>query len=360
MSKKTYSTQDFWDKKATISYILAIMVFFIHHSSYGQYSYGEDLTSTAVKILGNLFPAVAQVAVPLFMIIAGALFFRNYEQAKYGQKIKKRVKTLLVPYLTWNTLSMLFSIAVTIFLAKYFVARQPFEFSTESVLKSIFCHDQNGPFWFVADLMLYIVLSPAINTLINKKLIGGGYLLIISVLHVVGAFPERLLFDSSSLIYYSIGAYIGKHNFELMKVKNIIPNVLSIAIILVAVFWSYVRLNYHPAVTEMFTEAGVRTINLVVRLSYCLAFWSIFDAILPKLLPVRGFYSHSFWVYAMHINVGGIVAKLLFLAMPKSVIFAPINHLLNTIITLTLISLTAFALKKWCMPVYKVLSGDRG
>jgi len=104
MSKKTYSSQEFWDKKTTISYVLAIMVFFIHGSSYGQYSYGEDLTSSAVKILGNLFPAIAQVAVPLFMIIAGALFFRNYEQAKYGQKIKKRVKTLLVPYLTWNTL----------------------------------------------------------------------------------------------------------------------------------------------------------------------------------------------------------------------------------------------------------------
>jgi len=245
-------------------------------------------------------------------------------------------------------------------MTKYFVARQPFEFSTESVLKSIFCYDWNGQFWFVADLMLYIMMAPVINVLINNKLVWCGYLLAISVLHVAGAFPERLLFDSSSLIYYSIGAYIGKHNFELMKVKKIIPNVLSIVIILVAVFWAYVRLNYHLAVTEMFTEVGVRTINLVVRLSYCLAFWTIFDAILPKLQPVRGFYSHSFWVYAMHINVGGIVAKLLFLAMPKSVIFAPINHLLSTIITLTLISLTAFALKKWCVPVYKVLSGDRG
>lgn len=173
-TRELYDDKSFWNKKVTVSYILAVLVFFIHHSSYGQYTYDDGIVSSVCQILSRLWPSVAQVAVPLFMIIAGALFFRNYEQKLYPNKLKKRAKSLLIPYLTWNTLSMLFNMAATLFLAKYFVARQPFEFTAESILKSIFCYQANGQFWFVADLMMYIVLAPVLYVFIHNKLVGGG------------------------------------------------------------------------------------------------------------------------------------------------------------------------------------------
>lgn len=145
-----------------------------------------------------------------------------------------------------------------------------------------------------------------------------------------------------------------------MKVRKAIPNILSISIIVIAVGWSYFRLFYLADVIELLTEMGFRFVNFIVRLAYCFAFWSIIDLVLPKLLPVKEFYNHSFWVYAMHMNVGGIVAKLLFLIMPKYPIFAVANHLLNTIITLTIISMIAIFLKRKWRSAYDILSGSRG
>ena len=48
---------------------------------------------------------IARIAVPLFYFMSGYLFFYRstpFSLAVYGQKIKKRVHSLLVPYLFWN------------------------------------------------------------------------------------------------------------------------------------------------------------------------------------------------------------------------------------------------------------------
>ncbi len=68
---------------------------------------------------------------------------------------------------------------------------------------------------------------------------------------------------------------------------------------------------------------------------------------------------HSFLVFAMHVNVGAIVTKLLYLALPKSYIFAIPNFIATTIITLLIIELFCVALKKLCPKVFELLSGGR-
>ena len=57
------------------------------------------------KFVMTLFSSVfADISVPLFFFISGFLFFYNTEFSKetYINKIKKRIRTLLVPYLIWN------------------------------------------------------------------------------------------------------------------------------------------------------------------------------------------------------------------------------------------------------------------
>ena len=50
---------------------------------------------------------IARIAVLLFFVCSGFLFFFKTEEFSlhtYLSKLKKRVKTLLIPYLIWNTL----------------------------------------------------------------------------------------------------------------------------------------------------------------------------------------------------------------------------------------------------------------
>ena len=48
---------------------------------------------------------IARIAVPIFFLFSGFLFFYqtgNFNKDIYTTKLKKRFKTLLVPYLFWN------------------------------------------------------------------------------------------------------------------------------------------------------------------------------------------------------------------------------------------------------------------
>ena len=61
----------------------------------------------------SISKVLAHVCVPTFYFISGYLFFKGLETwdvEKYKQKLKRRVKTLLVPFLIWNTISILYAI----------------------------------------------------------------------------------------------------------------------------------------------------------------------------------------------------------------------------------------------------------
>ena len=57
---------------------------------------------------------LGEIGVPLFFTISGYLFFLNYSKYDYYRKIKTRTKSLLVPYLIWNTF----------FICVYFIIQQ--------------------------------------------------------------------------------------------------------------------------------------------------------------------------------------------------------------------------------------------
>lgn len=65
----------FWRKKTIVSYILAVFVFFIHISSFGQYTFDDSAVSQSCRQLGLYLHNSGCFAVPLFFIISGALFF---------------------------------------------------------------------------------------------------------------------------------------------------------------------------------------------------------------------------------------------------------------------------------------------
>ena len=105
----------------TISFLrfpLIVLVVFIH--SYIMMPYhGSDVTASEVPIFYNieflLSEIIACIAVPLFFLISGFLFFyrlQGFNQAKYFEKIKKRFKTLFIPYLFWSVFAILITFIV--------------------------------------------------------------------------------------------------------------------------------------------------------------------------------------------------------------------------------------------------------
>ncbi|ULT28913.1 hypothetical protein KUH03_17295 [Sphingobacterium sp. E70] len=98
------------------------------------------------------------------------------------EKIKNRIRSLLVPYIFWNLLIILFLMLAQTFLSGSLVSGRNkliTDYSLLDWLWSFWDTSQvnphmkktlpiNSPFWFIRDLMVVIVFSPIVYILIKK------------------------------------------------------------------------------------------------------------------------------------------------------------------------------------------------
>lgn len=345
----------FWSKKDKISYILSILILFIHISTFSHYpndgSYISEVNETVRIIVKYCF---TQFAVPLFFVIAGVLFFRDYNKTKYYEKIKRRIFTILIPYLLWNAIWMLFSIAISYsFISNYFIGRQKFIITPSNIFLSLFLYKCNGPFWFIFDLLIFSLAAPFINLIIKNKYVGFLVVVFIPVLASYGiCLPEKFFFDSQAIMYYLTGCIIGKHYFPIFIKpacsKHQWQSMLFLLLIAVLIFLEYkTSLILIP-----------KAFNSIVRLISALSFWYASDLFVNKLRP-HSIYKTSFAMYAMHSNVMSIITKILFLSLPKDPSFAIPNAILTIVLTPFSIYLFCLILQRYVPRVYTVLMGSR-
>lgn len=193
----------FWNKKIIVSYILSILVFWIHCSSFANY----DNNNAMVKFCSYLFGSTINgIAVPLFFILAGVAFYRDYNDKKYVKKFISRVKSLVIPFVLWNIVNMLFDIVASTFFSQYFIGREKMVISLPNVLLGIFHYKYNGPFWFIFALIVFTIAAPIIDKLLFSKITS---ILSIVILIVLASFniglPQPLFFSKTCIIFYLVG-----------------------------------------------------------------------------------------------------------------------------------------------------------
>ena len=103
----------FRNKIQVYSFFSSLLVIFIH--AFNLNTYGIDKSNPIVYWIEMIISQdIGLLAVPMFFVISGFLFFRTVSD--YGSitvKQKKRIKTLLIPYLLWTTIYMLFFFVLT-------------------------------------------------------------------------------------------------------------------------------------------------------------------------------------------------------------------------------------------------------
>jgi len=212
----------FWNKKMIVSYFLSVLVFWIHCSSFANY----DNNIACVQFGSFLFAStINRIAVPLFFIISGALFYRDYTDAKYKDKLLRRVKSLAIPFIIWNILNMFFDFFASAFFFKYFIGREKAVISLKNILLGIFHYKYNGPFWFVFALFIFVVAAPIIDKLLYSKLTAILSIAVLIVLNYYGiGLPQPLFLDRTCIIFYLFGGFVGRFYFELFS-KRIEKNI---------------------------------------------------------------------------------------------------------------------------------------
>ena len=168
---------------------LIILITYAH--SYGGVTEGYSILGSewdsyeVLKIV--ISQTLVKVAMPTFFVMSGYLFFANVEKFNkeiYSQKIRRRIKTLLIPYIIWNLL-----MAVKL----------------KTFNLSIFWEPANMPLWFLRDLMIVSLLSPIIYIGVRKL----GYWIFVLLLPIyltsIWAIQPRL--NPYALCFFTLGTY---------------------------------------------------------------------------------------------------------------------------------------------------------
>lgn len=189
-------------RKIAWTTFLANIIILLHHANLNDYL--PEKTGTYADLIMNFFSALSIPVMTYFFFISAFLFFRNFKMNQLRGKLKKRVKSLLIPYIVWNTFVVLLELIKNIGILKdpFFLIRNNYIF-----VNGTGC--ANGPLWYIFRLMEYVVLTPVIYFVLrNRNSIFAGVVctILMAVNLIVGSGYYSFLYF---LPIYVTGAYVG-------------------------------------------------------------------------------------------------------------------------------------------------------
>ena len=335
----------FWKKKEYISFLLSILVFFIHSYFAQDIGDGSFISIVNHKVSYFFSCSITKFAVPMFFMLSGMTFFKDYDNKKYFKKIKSRVFTLVIPYLLWNTIWMLWQIFTSYsFLAK-FSTGEPYSLTFTSILKGVFFYGCNTPFWFIFDIIVFSFAAPLVFLIIRNKYIGILAIIGLSIASLFGIYvPEAVFYYPMSAVFYLLGAIIGYHFFDVASKKSSKP--LKIASV-VFLFAYILAKNIVPQELQIDNYL----LQTVVYTLASFSLWNIVDVFVERIKP-RTIYRRSFAIYAMHLNIAIIILKIFSFCLPQSPWLEIPKFIGMVVLTLIAINCACAFLERYLPKIY--------
>lgn len=333
--------------------------------------YGTDMPSWFVYMVNLLSDVLPSVGVPLFFLMSGYLFFRSGLTADaYKSKLKKRARTLLVPYLLWNTIAFLYvalrflpcfdslhSKTINIdwsiwrIVACYWNGRlSPFADPDAIIEPQHWMSPIDPPMWYVRDLMIMMLLAPLFYFLIKK---AGWYAVVFFGVawYIIHPYPlGHICYLLAAAFFFSWGACYAVRGIDFvasMRSFRLAP-------------WLFVPL----AVVDMVTKDQAYSLyihNIAIVLGIFTAV-SLTATLLERgRLRVNKFLADaSFFLFALHMifiaDVGKVITKLMFVDSPW---FMTALYFCVPIITITICLSLYWLLRRYAPSLCALLTGGR-
>ena len=379
--------KDAWDLQSkTIDWLrfpLIIMVVFIHNKDLGNIPdpinvWNIDSLSTIdcinlIKIAFSL--VIPRIAVPSFFLISGYLFFfhvSEWNKSVYKQKLRKRVYTLLIPYILWNMIQLVMPIICNYSLGwhnpqyyldvnKYISSVDwihwiwDFSFNNQyGVVNGLgIVHDLtypiNGPLWYVRDLLVLCLLTPVIYWFIIK--VGRIYVASLCLLYVLDIWPNIHGLGLTSMFFFNIGSFfaLNKINIVLLFKRIEVPCFL-IALILLC-FLIPNSNSYKIGVINMsvfYIMAGVVSVfNIAHRI------------LLFGRVGVNKWLTNSvFFIFAFHTNCLLDHIRVIY-PDGSGTIITLIKYLSMPFVKIAMCLIVYWLMERYCSRLLKILTGNR-
>lgn len=365
IDKCSFNSQKFSSAIDLLRIPLLICVLFIHNNlntiviQGNEYNFEKPLWySNSIIFLSQI---ISEIAVPLFYFISGYLFFINvkdFTSSVYNGKIKKKVHSLLIPYLMWNFIAfVLYSMKRFIFpqlfpsftlgdynWSRFFSSFWAFQWHTTTDRLPI-----DTPMWFIRDLMIVVILSPCIYWLVRYLKIWVCVLF--GVCFIFNLWPKFTGLSIVSIFYFTLGAYFSIGKYPVIKRNVSVFMILALYLISTfsELYWElYYRINV------------LHNVNILLGVFACLYMgYYLVDKkniIVPKSLLGSGLV-----ILGLHnLFMADIVKIVCRFLSPQNPVFIFIFLYIGVVfITASICIIVYYVMKKCCPKISAILTGGR-
>ncbi|WP_296004693.1 acyltransferase family protein [uncultured Alistipes sp.] len=315
-------------------------------------------------------------SVPIYFFISGFVFFWGVEltKEKYLQKLKNRVKTLLIPYVIWNTIFVLkaFFLHLPCFSSLFpNLHKVHFDFSLSAILETFWDNSKgiltmpasvddaasaaiypaDVPLWFIRDLMIVILCTPILYRILNHTrcyfvwMLGGLWF---ALAYRDFGHAYQLL---TAFFFFSWGAYMSVNKKDMMhEFSRFFKASLLLYPLLALLFvWS---VHYFPNASDT-----IKRLNVVAGLffAYNTSSWLLAHHVC-KVSPFLA--SSSFFIYIAHALICGNCLKLLFSIFRPATDFGMLSIYISAVAaTLAMLLLSFYLLRRYTPKLLKAITG---
>ena len=355
MSTKPLHDQELVDIMTWLRFPLIIGVVLVHTNIYALVEMWEGAPPQwpewLIYIFNYLCLIVFPARVPLLFIISGYFFFRNSSKTDrtfFMNKYRKRVDSLLIPYIAWNTIAI-----IILYLRFNLIAKEGY--TAADYLSGFWDFSQrpdngpaNRPLWYLRDLMIVSIFAPLLYQLLKRRATAILYFAIITICYITNTGISVTGFGGDAFMFFPIGAYIAIHKIDITK----IPHSIGIATLVL-----YIPLQI--VLNHIGDNAAAFLVTNIIKITALFYFVSLLYR--KRIIgPTPGLTKICFVLYALHGIIIGPTIKALYTLLNSN---NPFILLFIYIITPVIMVIVAFTIDKLLQThaprLGKIITGNR-
>ncbi|CDA84312.1 acyltransferase family protein [Bacteroides congonensis] len=239
---------------------------------------------------------LSRIRNPLFFLFSGFFFFRKMEEWSsgfyYGQ-LKKRIMSLMVPYLLWNVI-MILAMYIKNYALIYLFSMEPGEdllkFRNTAWHVLFWQTPVNYPLWFLRDLICMSVLSPLFYVFF--KYLKAYGLLVLTILYLSAWESNVAGLSMSAFMFFGAGAYMGIYKKRILEFCSRYRYTVAVTAFLF-LCWAIVSNGRegHAYIVRIYVLSGIMTAFNLTNWLMTRRFWT---GVFMKLSGT------VFFIYAAH------------------------------------------------------------
>jgi fucose 4-O-acetylase-like acetyltransferase len=329
----------------------------------------EPLTPTSFTeyFLAN---GIFRFRIPMLFIISGYLYALN-DQLPNGQRIRKRLRTLLLPYLIWSGAGMgliylleLFPYTRNFLMISHFVQIDNtrlliHDYHWYEVLARWLFFPVSYQLWFIRVLLIYNIAYPLIRWCVTHSRARWIFFTMTTLLWL--STMGFVFFEGEGLLFFSLGVWMQKSSFTIeIPQRGLKPLLWGVAFIILALIKTILAFKAEnmngvlPIITLM---------HKVVVLSGLIACWYGSDGLVKWSMSKPWFAwlsSFSFIIYALHAPLVAIGIDPVFDGLRYIEGYRILTFILLPLTVILFCIATGAILRKTAPKLYAVLTGGRG